>query len=89
MHIPGAKKTCQCEKTGAKQSRGDPTLLCRYTQGRNKSCSFFVNLDPYPCQGKKLWYVLRVCLDPEIGSYYYRTIAELLQLCQKTKRTPA
>ena len=36
------------EKTVAKQSRGAPKSLCRYTQGRNISCSFFVNLDPCP-----------------------------------------
>ena len=59
----------------AKQSRGDPRLLCRYTQGRNISSSFFVNLDPCPVQGKKLWYVLRVYFDPQIDSYCCKTIA--------------
>ena len=59
----------------AKHSRGDPRSLCRYTQGRNISSYFFVNIDPCPGQGKKLWYVLRVYLDPEIDSYCRRTIA--------------
>ena len=59
----------------AKQICGDPRSLCRYAQGRNLSSSFFVNLDPCPGQGKKLWYVLRVYLDPEIDSYCCRTIA--------------
>ena len=58
----------------AKQSCGDPRSLCRYTQGRNISSSFFVNLDPCRGQGKKLWYVVRVYLDPKIDSYYCRTI---------------
>ena len=66
-------------------SRGDPKSLCRYTQGMNISCSFFVILDPCPWQGKKLWYVLRVYLDPEIDPYCCRTIAKLLQLRQKKK----
>ena len=55
----------------------DPRLLCRYTQGRNISCSFFVIFGRCPREGKKLWYVLRVYLDPEIDSYYCRTIAAL------------
>ena len=59
----------------AKQSRGDPRSLRRYTQGRDISSSFFVNLDPCPAQRKKRWYVLRVYLDPEIDSYCCRTIA--------------
>ena len=63
----------------AKQSRGDPGLLCRYTQGRNISSSFFVNLDPCRGKGKKLWYVLRVYLDPEIDWYCCRTIATSLK----------
>ena len=63
----------------AKQSCGEPKSLCRYTQGRNISSSFFVNLDPCPGQGKKLWYVLRVYLVPGMT----RTVAELLQLRQK------
>ena len=46
MHFPKTKKTCH--RWGAKQSRGDPRSHCRYTQGRNISCSFFVNLDPCP-----------------------------------------
>ena len=66
-------------------TRGDPRSLCRYTQGRNISCSFFVILDPCPLQGEKLWYVMRVYLDPEIDSYCCGTIAELLQLRQKKK----
>ena len=34
---------------------------------------------------KKLWYVLRVHLDPEIDSCCCRSIAEVLQLRQKKK----
>ena len=37
-------------RQGPNMSRGDPRSLCRYTQGRNRSCSFFVILDPCPCQ---------------------------------------
>ena len=59
----------------ATQSRGDPRLLYWNTQGRNISSSFFVNLDPCPGQGKKLCYVLRVYLDPEIDSYCCGSIA--------------
>ena len=58
----------------AEQSCGDPRSLCGYTQGRNISSSFFVNLDPCLGQGKKLWYVLRLYLDPEIDSYRCKTI---------------
>ena len=36
----------------AKQSRGNPKSHCRYTQGRNISSYFFVNLDPCPGQGR-------------------------------------
>ena len=35
-------------RQGPNMSRGDPRLLCRYTQVRNISCSFFVILDPCP-----------------------------------------
>ena len=59
----------------AKQSHGNHRLLCRCTQGRNLSSSFFVNLDSGPGQGKKLWHVLRVYFDPEIDLYCCRTIA--------------
>ena len=59
----------------AKQSCGDPRSLCRYTQGRKISSSFFVHLDPCRGKGKKPWYSLRVYLVPEIDSYCCRAIA--------------
>ena len=43
-----------------KQGRGDPRSHCGYTQGRNISGSFCVNLDPYHLQAKKLWYIHKV-----------------------------
>ena len=63
------------ERMRANQSRGDSRSLWRYIRGRNISSSFFVNLDPYPGQRKKLWSVLRVYSDPKIDSYCCRTIA--------------
>ena len=35
-------------RQGPNMSRGDPRSLCRYTQARNTSCSFFVIVDPCP-----------------------------------------
>ena len=71
---PEQRKLVIGERMRAKQSCGDPGSLCRYTQGRYISSSFIVNLDPCPGQGKKLWCILRVYLDPEIDSYCCRTI---------------
>ena len=60
---------------GPKQGRGDPTLYCGYTQGRNISGPLSVNIGPYNWQGEKLWYILRVYLASKAALFCCKTFA--------------